>query len=107
MMSPHCANNQANYVAPEVVLDSSGSTAMDLQSLGCTLYRIRLSQRLFDVFQLLVLSKKSYIDKIASLLGETLDLQTKYYSKLDDKLDTSVTPSSLSLKDSRDTYIDI
>jgi serine/threonine protein kinase len=60
----------ANYAAPEVVLDNSGSTAMDLWSLGCTLYEIRLGQRLFDVFQLLALSKKSYMDEIASLLGE-------------------------------------
>ncbi|POR37676.1 Uncharacterized protein TPAR_02128 [Tolypocladium paradoxum] len=32
----------ANYAAPEVVLDSSGSIAMDRWSLGCTLYEIRL-----------------------------------------------------------------
>lgn len=59
----------ANYAAPEVILDSSCSIAMDLWSLGCTLYEIRLGQRLFDVFQLIALSKTSYVDEIASVLG--------------------------------------
>jgi serine/threonine protein kinase len=96
----------ANYAAPEVILDSSGSIAMDLWSLGCTLYEIRLGRRLFDVFQLLALSKKSYVDEIASLLGEPPDPWTKYYSVSDDESDTSATPSSPSSGVDGDTCIE-
>jgi hypothetical protein len=60
----------------------------------------------FDVFQLLALSKKSYMDEIASLLGEPPDPWKKYYSESDDESDTSATPSSPSSGDGGDTCID-
>ncbi|KAK1770520.1 kinase-like domain-containing protein [Phialemonium atrogriseum] len=71
----------ANYAAPEVVLDSSGSTPMDLWSLGCTLYEIRLGRRLFDVFQLVGLRKEDYP-------------WATYYSESDNESDTGATPSN-------------
>jgi serine/threonine-protein kinase SRPK3 len=76
-----------NYAAPEVVLDSSGSIAMDLWSLGCTLYEIRLGRRLFDVFQLMGLCKYHYVDEIASVLGEPPEPWAAFYSGPDDESD--------------------
>lgn len=35
------------YKAPEAVFDNDSSTAIDMWSLGCTLYEIRFSRRLF------------------------------------------------------------
>lgn len=88
----------ANYAAPEVILDSSGSAAMDIWSLGCTLYEIRLGRRLFDVFQLVGLRKEDYVDEIASLLGEPPEPWTEYLSKSCDESASS----TLDLSDDRD-----
>jgi serine/threonine-protein kinase SRPK3 len=96
----------ANYAAPEVILDSSGSIAIDLWSLGCTLYEIRLGRRLFDVFQLVTLTKKNYVDEIASLLGKPPNPWKKYYAEPNNKLNTSTAPSSLSSGDEGDAVIE-
>ncbi|PNY23764.1 Uncharacterized protein TCAP_06303 [Tolypocladium capitatum] len=95
-----------NYAAPEVVLDSSGSTAMDLWSLGCTLYEIRLGRRLFDVFQLVSLRKVDYMDEISSLLGEPPERWAEYYLESDDESDTGATPSDPSSGDDGDACVE-
>jgi serine/threonine-protein kinase SRPK3 len=82
-----------NYAAPEVVLDVSGGISMDLWSLGCTLYEIRLGRRLFDVFQMICLSEKDYVAEIASLLGEPPEPWANYYSESDDESEDSATSS--------------
>jgi serine/threonine-protein kinase SRPK3 len=96
----------ANYAAPEIILDSSGSVAMDLWSLGCTLFEIRLGQRLFDVFQLVTLSKKNYVDEIASLLGKPPNPRKKYYTEPDNESNTSTALSSPSSGDEGDAFIE-
>lgn len=59
-----------NYAAPEVFFDSAGSVAMDIWSLACTIYEIRLGRQLFDVFRLITPRKQDYCYEIASILGE-------------------------------------
>ncbi|KPM37032.1 hypothetical protein AK830_g9514 [Neonectria ditissima] len=94
----------ANYAAPEVLIDSSGSTAMDLWSLGCTLYEIRLDRRLFDVFQLVGLRKEDYMDEISSILGEPPEPWAEYYLS-DDESETSTTQTEFDLGDDGDECI--
>lgn len=89
----------ANYAAPEVFFDSSGSTAMDLWSLGCTLYEIRLGRRLFDVFQLVGLRKEDYMDEISSILGEPPKLWAEYYSASDNESETGTAQTDPNLED--------
>jgi serine/threonine protein kinase len=52
---------------------------MDLWSLGCTLYEIRLGRRLFEVCQISnILSKQLYLSEIASLLGHPPERWSEY-----------------------------
>ncbi|EFY87348.1 hypothetical protein J3459_015842 [Metarhizium acridum] len=59
-----------NYAAPEVILKGSGGQEMDLWSLACTLYEVRVGQQLFDVPQLIGVSEGDYEEEISSVLGE-------------------------------------
>ncbi|XP_044721733.1 kinase [Hirsutella rhossiliensis] len=95
----------ANYAAPEVVIDSLGNTAMDLWSLGCTLYEVRLGRRLFDVFQLAGLRKEDYVDEIACLLGEPPEPWAEYYES-DDSSDTCTSPSNPASPENEDIYVE-
>lgn len=95
----------ANYAAPEVFLDNSGGTAMDLWSLGCTLFEIRLGRRLFDVFQLVGLRKEDYIDEVTSVLGKPPELWAEYYSVSDNESETVSTQTNRDLGDDGDTGI--
>ncbi|OAA63476.1 Protein kinase-like domain protein [Niveomyces insectorum RCEF 264] len=69
----------ANYAAPEVIMENSGGIEMDLWSLGCTLFEIRLGRRLFDVFQSIGLSEVEYILEVALLLGRLPVEWAKFY----------------------------
>lgn len=69
----------ANYAAPVVIFDNVGSTAMDLWSLGCTIYEMYVGRQLFDVFQLIRLTKLHYLDEIDSLLGPPPDPWAAFY----------------------------
>lgn len=70
-----------NYAAPEIILDNLGGIGIDLWSLGCTLFEMRLGRRLFDVFQLIRLAKISYVDEIASLLGPPPKQWAEHYEE--------------------------
>ncbi|KAK7417849.1 hypothetical protein QQX98_004324 [Neonectria punicea] len=95
----------AHYAAPEIVFDSFGSTAMDIWSLGCTLYEIRLGRRLFNVFQLVGLRKEDYMDEISSILGEPPTPWTQYYSVSDDESENDMSQNDLDLGDDGDTCV--
>ena len=71
----------ANYAAPEIIIDNLGTVAMDLWSLGCTLYEVRLGKRLFDVFQLISLRKEDYVNEVASILGKPPEPWARYYTE--------------------------
>ncbi|KAI1843108.1 hypothetical protein JX266_010635 [Neoarthrinium moseri] len=81
-----------NYAAPEVFFDKRGTLAMDMWSLGCTLYEMRVGQRLFDVFQLVGIHKQNYVDEIASLLGEPPEPWVEFFEP-DDEDDTDTSPA--------------
>lgn len=74
-----------NYAAPEVIVDGLGSMEMDLWSLGCAVFEVRLGQRLFTVFQLLQLRKEEYMDEVSSLLGEPPEEWLEYYPDSSDE----------------------
>lgn len=59
-----------HYRAPELTFELSSSIAMDLWSLGCTLFEIRTGQRLFNIFPGLGgVDKRGYLRDVAALLG--------------------------------------
>lgn len=60
----------ANYAAPEVILQGSGGQEMDLWSLACTLYEVRVGQQLFDVPQLIGVDERDYEEEISTVLGK-------------------------------------
>lgn len=74
-----------NYAAPEVILDGLGSMEMDLWSLGCAIFEVRLGQRLFTAFQLVQLCKEEYMDEISPLLGEPPEEWLEYYAESSDE----------------------
>jgi serine/threonine-protein kinase SRPK3 len=82
--------------------DSSGGIPMDLWSLGCTLYEIRVGRRLFDVFQLVSLRKEDYIDEVASILGEPPEPWAEYYTIPDDESETNTTQPNTDMEDDGD-----
>ena len=59
-----------NYAAPELIQDHSGGQEVDLWSLACTLYELRVGRRLFDVPVLAAFSEEDYMDEICSVLGD-------------------------------------
>ncbi|KAL0929552.1 serine/threonine-protein kinase SRPK3 [Colletotrichum truncatum] len=89
-----------NYSAPEVVLDHRGTAAMDMWSLGCTLYEIRLGQRLFDVFQLIDTRKEDYVNEVASLLGKPPGRWAEFFEQ-DDEAELDVSPDHPYLQEER------
>jgi serine/threonine protein kinase len=59
-----------NYRAPELTFQVSSSAAMDLWSLGCTLFEIRTGKRLFNIFPgLSGIDKSGYLEELAAILG--------------------------------------
>ncbi|KFG83189.1 putative protein kinase [Metarhizium anisopliae] len=60
----------ANYAAPEVILQGGGGQEMDLWSLACTLYEVRVGQQLFDVPQLIGVDEQDYEEEISTVLGK-------------------------------------
>lgn len=95
-----------NYAAPEVALNKSGSMAMDLWSLGCTIFEIRLGRRLFDIFQLMGFDKKEYVRGVGSLLGEPPEPWAEHYSASDDESDTSMAQYHPPLRNNGDIHLD-
>lgn len=80
---------------------------MDLWSLGCVLFEIRLGHRLFDVFQLIRFGKTHYMNEISSLLGEPPEQWMEYYTEFDDESSNSTTSSDQSSDDDEDASIDL
>ncbi|KND87254.1 Dual specificity tyrosine-phosphorylation-regulated kinase 1B [Tolypocladium ophioglossoides CBS 100239] len=91
-----------NYAAPEVILDGSGSVAMDLWSLGCTLYEIRLGRRLFNVPQMIRLVEADYVYTLAALLGEPPEPWAEYCVESDDESDAETSSSNSSSENDED-----
>ncbi|KID84803.1 Protein kinase-like domain protein [Metarhizium guizhouense ARSEF 977] len=60
----------ANYAAPEVIRQGCGGQEMDLWSLACTLFEVRVGQQLFNVPQLIGVDERDYEDEISSVLGK-------------------------------------
>lgn len=70
-----------DYAAPEVFFDDSGSMAMDLWSLACTIYEIRVGRPLFEIFQIASRSKPTfpYMDEISLILGRPPEPWAEYF----------------------------
>lgn len=82
---PESLGIPVNYAAPEGILDGLGSMEMDIWSLGCAVFEVRLGQRLFAVFQLLQLRKEEYMDEVSSLLREPPEEWLEYYGESSDE----------------------
>lgn len=82
-----------DYAAPEVVLDNRMTAAMDIWSLGCTLFEMRVGKQLFNVFQLLAKRKVDYVDEIATLLGRPPEPWAEEYFESDDESGEDSIPS--------------
>lgn len=53
-----------------MILQGCGGQEMDLWSLACTLYEVRVGQQLFDVPQLIGVDERDYEEEISTVLGK-------------------------------------